>query len=156
MNKKLLIAAAMVATLSPMAAQAQSGELRRDRQDIREEQRELNRAQRRGDYRDVREERRDVRHARQEYREDWQDYRRDNRNAFRGTRFVAPFRYRTFNPGVRLSTSYYGPRYYVNNYSNYRLHAPGRNQRYIRHYNDLLLVNVRSGVVIRAYHNFYW
>ncbi len=154
--KKFLITAAMVATLSPIAAQAQSGELRRDRQNVREEQRELNKAYRSGDRRDVREERRDVRDARQEYREDWQDYRRDHRNTFKGTRFNAPFKYRSFNTGVRLTASYYHPRYYVNNYSNYRLRAPGVNQRYVRHYNDLLLVNVRSGVVVKAYRNFYW
>ncbi len=156
MNKKILIAAAMVATLSPIAAQAQNGELRRDRQDIRQEQRELNQAKRYGNQRDVREQRRDVREARQEYREDWQDYRRDNRKAFKGSRFNAPFRYRTFNNGARISSSYYGPRYYVNNYSTYHLRAPRVNQRYVRHYNDLLLVNVRSGTVVRAYRNFYW
>lgn len=156
MKNKLLIAAAMVATLSPMAAQAQSGELRRDRQDIREEKRELNQAKRYGDRGDIRDERRDVREARQEYREDWQDYRKDHRNVFRGQRFNAPFKYRTFNTGVRLNSGYYAPRYYVNNYSTYRLRAPGVNQRYVRHYNDLLLVNVRNGVVVRSYRNFYW
>lgn len=156
MKNKLLIAAAMVATLSPMAAQAQSGELRRDRQDVRQEQRELSKAKRHGDRNDIREERRDVRDARQEYREDWQDYRKDHRQVFKGSRFTAPFKYRSFNTGARLNANYYGSRYYVNNYSNYRLRAPGPNQRYVRHYNDLLLVNVRSGTVVRSYHNFYW
>lgn len=156
MNKKLLIAAAMVATLSPIAAQAQTHELNRDRRDVREEQRELQQAKRHGSTRDVYEQRRDVRDARQEYREDWQDYRRDHRSAFKGSRFTAPFKYRSFGTGARISSSYYGPRYYVNNYSAYRLRAPGPNQRYVRHYNDLLLVNVRSGTVMRVYHNFYW
>lgn len=156
MKKTFLIAAAALATLSPLAAQAQTRELERDRREVREEQRELREAQRYGDRSDVREERRDVRQAQREYREDWQDYRQRNRNAFRGSKFNAPFRYRTFNNGATLQRSYYSPRFYVNNYSNYRLPVPGYNQRYVRHYNDVLLVNVRTGRVVRVYRNFYW
>mgnify|MGYP001169656842 FL=1 len=33
----------------------------------------------------------------------------------------------------------------------------GRNLAYVRHYNDLLLVNVRTGKVVRVYYNhFRW
>lgn len=160
MNKKFLISlAAVAATLSPMAAQAQTRELQRDRQEVREEKRELKDAKRYGDARDVREQRRDVRDAKQELREDrrdWRSYKQTNRNAFRGTRFNAPFRYRTFNSGVAIGASYYAPRYRVTNYSNYRLPQPGRYQTYVRHYNDVLLVNTRTGRVIQAYRGFYW
>ena len=40
--RKAIIAGLMAAILLPAAAQAQTGELRRDRQDIRQEQRDLN------------------------------------------------------------------------------------------------------------------
>jgi Ni/Co efflux regulator RcnB len=157
MNKRFLITiAAVAATLSPMAAQAQTRELQRDRQDVREERRELKDAQRYGDRGDIREERGEYRDAKREYREDWRDYRQSNRNVFRGNRFNAPFRYRAFNAGVSIGSSYYAPRYRVNNYSNYRLPGPGRYQTYVRHYNDVLLVNTRTGRVIRAYRGFYW
>jgi Ni/Co efflux regulator RcnB len=156
MKTKYLIAAVIATTLTPMAAQAQTRALQRDRQDIREEKREVRDARRYGDRQDVREERRDVREARQEYREDWQEYRQRNRNAFRGTRFTAPFRYRSFSNGVSIGSSYYAPRYRVANYANYRLPQPGRYQTYVRHYNDVLLVNTRTGRVIRAYRGFYW
>lgn len=157
MKSKLLMGAAvLVATLSPVVAQAQTRELERDRREVREERRDVKEAKRYGNRSDVREERRDVREARQEYREDWQNYRQRNRNAFRGTRFNAPFRYRTFNTGVSIRQSYYAPRYRVSNYSNYRLPHPGRYQTYVRHYNDVLLVNTRTGRVIRAYRGFYW
>ena len=157
MKIKLLIGAALLAaTLSPVVAQAQTRELERDRREIREERRDVKEAKRYGNRSDVREERRDVREARQEYREDWQNYRQRNRNAFRGSRFNAPFRYRTFNTGVSIGQSYYAPRYRVSNYSNYRLPHPGRYQTYVRHYNDVLLVNTRTGRVIRAYRGFYW
>jgi len=156
MKTNFLIAAVIATTLTPMAAQAQTRELQRDRQEIREEKRDVRDARRYGDRQDVREERRDVRKARQEYREDWRQYRERNRSAFRGARFEAPFRYRSFNNGVAIGSSYYAPRYRVNNYTNYRLPHPGRFQTYVRHYNDVLLVNTRTGRVIRAYRGFYW
>lgn len=159
MNKNFLIAAAVAATLSPMAAQAQTRELQRDRQEVREEKRDVQQAKRYGDRSDVREERRDLREAKQELREDrqdWRSYKQRNRNAFRGTRFNAPFRYRTFNSGVNIGASYYAPRYRVGNYASYRLPNPGRFQTYVRHYNDVLLVNTRTGRVVQVYRGFYW
>jgi Ni/Co efflux regulator RcnB len=146
MNKRFLISiAAVAATLSPMAAQAQTRELQRDRQEVREQKRDLKDAKRYGDARELRED-----------RQDWRGYKQQNRNAFRGARFNAPFRYRTFNSGVSIGASYYAPRYRVNNYANYRLPNPGRYQTYVRHYNDVLLVNTRTGRVIQAYRGFYW
>ena len=49
----LITAAAVAATLSPMAAQAQTRELNRDRQEIREEKRDVKKAKRYGDRSDV-------------------------------------------------------------------------------------------------------
>jgi Ni/Co efflux regulator RcnB len=138
-----------------MAAQAQTRELNRDRQEVRQEKRDVQDARGYGDRQDVREERRDMREARQEYMEDWREYRQKNRRAFQATRFNAPFRYRTFNTGVSIGASYYAQRYRVSNYANYRLPHPGRYQTYVRHYNDVLLVNTRTGRVIRAYRGFY-
>lgn len=151
MKTKFLIAAVIATTLTPMAAQAQTRELNRDRQ----EKRDVQNARRDGDRQDIREEHRDVREARQEYKEDWREYRQKNRRAFQASRFNAPFRYRTFNNGVSIAASYYAPRYRVSNYRNYRLPNPGRYQIYVRHYNDVLLVNTRTGQVIRAYRGFY-
>jgi Ni/Co efflux regulator RcnB len=156
MKSKFLIAAVIAATLTPMAAQAQTRELQRDRKEVREEQRDLKEAKRDGDRGDIRDARGEVREAKQERREDWQDYRQRNRNAFHGSRFNAPFRYQTFNIGVSIGANYYAPRYRVSNYSNYRLPYPGRYQTYVRHYNDVLLVNTHTGRVIRVYRGFYW
>ena len=156
MKSKFMIAAVIAATFTPMAAQAQARELERGRQEVREEKRDLKDAKRYGNREDVRDARGELREAKQERREDWRDYRQSNRNAFRGSRFNAPFRYRTFNNGVSIGQSYYAPRYRVNNYANYRLPQPGRYQTYVRHYNDVLLVNARTGRVIRAYRGFYW
>ncbi len=158
MKKALILGAVIAATLAPVAAEAGTSrrELHRDVREIREEKQDLRQAKRYGNRNDVRDARGEVREARQEYREDWRDYRNHNRNAFHPTRFRAPFRYNIFNIGIRLSPQYYGSRYYVNNYSSYRLPAPGYNLRYVRHYNDVLLVNVRTGRVVNVYRNFYW
>ncbi len=177
MLSKTLIGTLMLATTLPVAtvpAFAQSrGEVVRSERDVRQEQRELQRerrdvqdARRYGNARDVREERRDVREqrrdvqeARREYREDLRDYRQyrtSNRQAFRGQNFRANFRYQQFRPGVRIAPNYFGQRYVVNNYRNYRLPNPGARQVWVRHYNDMLLVNQRNGTVIRVIPNFYW
>jgi hypothetical protein len=169
--RKALIAALMAATIIPAAsAQAQTRELRRDREQIREEQRELrqdqrqlHQAQRYGDRGDIRRERRDVREeyrdvgeARQEYREDWRDYRHHNRGLYRAARFDAPFRYRPFNAGVNIGPAYWGPRYQVHRVDRWRLPPAGPRQTYVRHYDDLLLVNTRSGRVAHVYRGFFW
>ena len=167
---KTLIGALMLATVVPVAATpafAQSrGEVNRSEREVRQEQRQLQRerqqlqdARRFGDRRDVREQRRDVRDARQEYREDLRDYRQyrgTNRQAFRGPAFRSNFRYQQFRPGVRIAPNYYGQRYVVNNFRNYRLPNPGARQVWVRHYNDILLVNARNGTVVRVIRNFYW
>lgn len=164
-----LLAAVAVPTVAIPTASAQSQrELRRDRQDIREEQRELRQAQRYGSPRDVREERRDVREARQEYREDLRDRNRAWRNddwrahrtAYRGLyargNWRAPFAYNRFGPGVRIAAPYYGPRYVIADPWRYHLPRPARFQSWVRHYNDVLLVDTRRGVVIRTIPSFYW
>ncbi|WP_336958796.1 RcnB family protein [Sphingobium aquiterrae] len=155
--RKIITLALLAATAFPAAAMAQSaGELRRDNRDVRQEQRELRDAKRYGDRRDVREERRDVRDAKQERREDWRDYRQGHRTVYARGNWRAPFRYQAWNAGARLRPAYYGSRYYITDYPRYRLPAPGNNLRYIRHYDDVLLVNVRSGVVVRVYRSFFW
>lgn len=165
----LLAAVAMPAVALPTAASAQSHrELRRDRQDIREEQRELRDARRRGDRSDIREERRDVRGARQEYREDlrdhnrrwgdndWRDYRGRNRGIYARGNWRAPFGYTRFRSGVRIAPSYWGSRYVIADPWRYRLPPAGRYQRWVRHYDDVLLIDTRRGVVIRTIPGFYW
>jgi Ni/Co efflux regulator RcnB len=52
--------------------------------------------------------------------------------------------------GYRLPSLYYGPQYYVTDYRHYGLRAPGRHLRWIRYGYDLLLVDVRRGVVLRV------
>jgi Ni/Co efflux regulator RcnB len=167
--RKLILAALIGATVLPSAAMAQNRELYSDRQDIRDERRDLGDAYRYGDRRDIRDERGDYRDARREYRDDLRDYRHDNHgrddwrgwrdrnhDQFRGGSWRSDYRYQSFRPGYRMDHGYYAPRYQLNDYNRYRLPHPGWGQRWVRNYNDVLLVDVRSGYVVRVIRNFYW
>jgi Ni/Co efflux regulator RcnB len=162
--RKLIMLALMAATIVPAAAPAAAqsrAEIRRDRQELREERRELRDARRYGDRRDIREERRDVREARRELREDrrdrrdWRRYRQDNRRHYSRGYWRAPFAYQTFRPGLHIGTSFYRPNYYVDHYQ-YRLPYPGYGRRWVRHYDDVLLIDLRRGIVLDVIRNFYW
>jgi Ni/Co efflux regulator RcnB len=155
MKKLLLTGALIAATLAPMAAQAQNGrwDNDRDRREWREDRREW-----REDRREARQDRREARREwREDRREDWQRWRDANRHDYRRGNWHAPFRYRTFGIGTVVPRSYWAPRYYINNWSYYRLPHPGhRFYRYVRHYDDVLLIDTRNGRVVRVYRNFYW
>jgi len=166
-----LLAAGMVSAAAPVAAQSRA-ELERDRRDIREERRDLNHAYRYGDRGDVRDARRDLREARQEYREDLRGRYGDNggnwgRNDWRGWRdghrdlyarggWNAPFRYNGFRPGARIAPAYYGQGYWIGDPGRYHLPRAVGAQRWVRHYDDVLLVDTRRGVVVDAVRGFYF
>ena len=175
--RKIIIAGLLAATLTPIVASAQVSpddrrELRRDRQDIRGERRDLNQAYRTGDRRDIRDERGDLRDARREFRDDrrdaygdrnrnwgrndWRAYRNTDRNLYRGGNWHSDFRYQSFRPGLRIGLNFFAPQYQINDPWRYRLPRPGYNQRWVRHYNDVLLVDVRRGIVIDVIRGFYF
>jgi len=154
MKKMNFLTAGLIAAMMiPAAAQAQTGELRRDRQDIRQDQRDLRNAQRYGDHRDVRDARKDVRDSKREYRQDTRDWRRDTRYQ----NYRAPFKYQQFRVGQTLRSTYYAPAYRPTWDSRWGVPRAGRGLTYVRHYNDLLLVNMRTGKVVKVYRNeFRW
>lgn len=57
---------------------------------------------------------------------------------------------------MRIRQVYYGPRYVVADPWRYRLPPIGGFQRWVRHYDDLLLVDTRRGTVLRVIPRFYW
>jgi Ni/Co efflux regulator RcnB len=157
--RKIIVAALTATMLMPAMASAQSyGEVRDSRREVRESQRDLNRAYRNGDRRDVREARQELREDRRELREDWRDFRRSNPGQFRRGAYAAPrgYAYRPVAPGYRFQPSYLGQRYWVNDWQRYRLARPYAGQRYIRYGNDVVLVDARSGRVIRSYNSFFY
>ncbi len=166
--RKLIIMGLMAASMVPVSANAQSQrEVRGDRQELHQQQRELNQAYRRGDVRDIRDERRDVRDARQELREDrqdrnrawgrndWRGYRDTNRNLFARGSWNAPFRYNSFAVGRRIGPAYYGSRYWIADPWRYRLPPARGYSHWVRHYNDVLLIDTRRGIVLQVYRGFF-
>src|SRR3546814_5265918 len=142
MKKMQFLTAGLIAAMMvPAVAQAQTGELRRDRQEVREQKRDVRQAVRYGNRGDVREQRRDLRDARQEYREDRRDWKRDKRYA----NWRAPFKYHRFAAGNRLNRRYYTPAYRLNYDARWRVPRAGDGLSYVRHYNHLVLVNESSG-----------
>ncbi|PCD04767.1 hypothetical protein COC42_06790 [Sphingomonas spermidinifaciens] len=167
----LMAAVAIPSLAVPGVASAQSWrEVQDSRRDVREERRELRQAQRYGDRRDIRRERRDVRQAQRELREDrrdfrqarawgrndWRDWRGRNRALYARGNWRAPFRYNQWRPGVRIAPVYYGQRYWINDPYRYRLPAVRANQRWIRHYDDVVLIDYRRGVVVDVIRGFYF
>ena len=166
--RKMILLTLLAAVATPVAAQAQSqAEVRRDRQELRQERRDLDRAYRSGDPRRVRDERRDVRDARQELREDirdrnrawarddWRAYRDRNAGLYARGAWRAPFRYTAFRTGVRIAPAYYSSRYYIADPWRYRLPPARGYQRWVRHYDDVLLIDTRRGVVVDVYRGFF-
>ena len=153
MKSKFLTAGLIAAMMVPAVAQAQTRQIERDRQEVREQQRDLRDAQRYGTNRDVRDARRDVRDARQDLRKSQRDWRQDTRYQ----NYRAPFRYQQFRVGSTLRSNYYAPSYRPTWDNRWGVPRAGRNQTYVRHYIDLLLVNERNGKVIKVYRNhFRW
>jgi len=166
--RKLITTALIAAAALPAMASAQSNrELARDRQDIRQEQRQLDRARARGDVRGIRENRADLRDARREYREDfndrryrwgandWAGYRNYNPRLYARGNWRAPFRYNRFAVGGRIAPLYYGSNYWIRDPWRFRLPVAGYGRRWVRHYNDVVLVDYRRGRVVTVYRGFY-
>ena len=136
--RKLILLAAMAATIVPTAAIARQSDWRRDRTEVRHDRREMRR-----DRRELRRDRRDYRHDPYQH----------------SSAYVAPYRNWSYHPvtvGYRLQPDFYGPRYYISDYGIYHLRAPGRWQRWIRYGDDLLLVNIRTGRVLEVIHYRNW
>ncbi|MBN8839272.1 MAG: RcnB family protein [Sphingomonadales bacterium] len=164
--RKLIIGVLMAATAFPAIASAQTNDdLRRDRRDVREQQQQLDQARRYGDRHDVRREQRDLRDARQNLRDDrnhawgrddWRGWRDQNRSLYARGNWNAPFRYQSFRAGVRIAPNYYGQRYWIADPWRYRLPPARPYTRWVRHYNDVLLIDYRRGIVVDVMRNFFW
>jgi hypothetical protein len=97
------------------------------------------------------------RNWRNDRRYDWRDYRDRHRSTFRLGIYYDPFGYgyRSFDIGYRLVPAYYGQQYWFDP-SMYGLPYPPPGTQWVRYWNDALLVDVYSGEVVDAIHNFFW
>ena len=112
----------------------------------------------RRDYRDGRYSRWSRDHWRSDRRYDWRRYRDRNRSLFSLGFYYDPFgwNYRRHNIGWYMYPTYYSARYWLNDPWQYRLPQAYGPYRWVRYWDDALLVNIYTGEVVDVIHNFFW
>ena len=97
---------------------------------------------------------------RQSGRYNWNGDRASNRAAYHLPRYYAPHEwsggYRRFSPGARLSSPLFAERYWIEDVYAYRLPEAYGPYRWVRFYNDALLVDVEAGDVVDAVNDIFW
>jgi hypothetical protein len=95
---------------------------------------------------------------RRDHRYDWRAYRRNHSRLFRIGRYYDPYRwgYRRFNIGFSIGSGYYGSNYWLNDPWMYRLPPVYGPYRWVRYYDDALLVNIYTGQVVDVIYSFFW
>ncbi len=97
-------------------------------------------------------------HWRNDRRYDWRDWRKRNRRSFNLSFYIDPFGfgYQRMNYGWRLFPSYYRSNYWLNDPWQYRLPPAYGPYRWVRYWDDALLVDTYSGEVVDVIHDFFW
>lgn len=96
---------------------------------------------------------------RNDRRYDWHRYRYNNRNIFRLGSYYSPYRdyrYNRLGVGFSLRPLFYSSRYWLNDPWRYRLPAVSGDYRWIRYYDDAVLVDTWNGEVVDVIHDFFW
>ena len=97
-------------------------------------------------------------HWRNDRRYDWRSYRDHHHSIFRYGNYYDPYRssYRRFSIGFNLWPSYYQSNYWLNDPWMYRLPPVYGPYRWVRYYDDALLVNIFTGEVEDVVRDFFW
>lgn len=96
---------------------------------------------------------------RNDRRYDWRSYRNSNRNYYSPGRYYSPYRGRNYSRisiGFSLGSGYYGSSYWINDPWQYRLPSAYGSYRWVRYYDDVLLVDLRTGRVVDVIHDFFY
>jgi Ni/Co efflux regulator RcnB len=95
---------------------------------------------------------------REDRRFDWRRHRDRDRSRFRLGFYYDPFgwSYRRWNLGWNLPSRFYSSRYWINDPFHYSLPPAYGPYRWVRYWNDALLVDLRTGRVVDAIPNFFW
>ena len=99
------------------------------------------------------------RNWRNDRRYDWQGYRYANRSIYRPGRYYSPYRghsYSRFSIGFGLQPLFYSSRYWISDPWQYRLPPAYAGTRWVRYYDDVLLVDLYTGEVIDVIYDFFW
>lgn len=95
---------------------------------------------------------------RSDRRYDWRSHRDRHRSLFRFGSYYDPYGYgyRRFSIGFSLFPSYYRSSYWLNDPWQYRLPPAYGPYRWVRYWDDALLVNIYTGQVVDVERNFFW
>ena len=97
---------------------------------------------------------------RNDRRYDWRGWRNTHRDYYRVGPYRAPYGYgggyRRWGIGARLNAIFFAQDYWIDNPDYYRLPPAYGNYRWVRYYNDALLVDVYSGTVVDEIPDFFW
>jgi hypothetical protein len=91
-------------------------------------------------------------------RYDWRNWRNRHRSLFHFGFYYDPFGwgYQPYSIGWRLWPSYYSSNFWINDPWQYRLPYAPPGTRWVRYYDDALLVDMWSGQVVDVIYNFFW
>lgn len=95
---------------------------------------------------------------RKDKRFDWWHHRSRYSSLYRLGRYSDPYGwgYRRWAAGYRLWPTYYGSRFWLEDPWMYRLPPAYGPYRWVRYYDDALLVNIYTGHVVDTVYNFFW
>ncbi len=97
---------------------------------------------------------------RNDRRYDWQYWRRTNRDVFRMPHYYAPYGwnqgYFRFSIGTHLNDLLFGASYWIDDPYRYRLPPAYGYLRWVRYYDDALLVDIRDGYVVDIVYDVFW
>ena len=97
---------------------------------------------------------------RQDRRYDWRSYRSRYGDRYRTGRYYAPrgwsYGYSRFSTGIFLNSLLFANNYWINDPWSYRLPPAYGTLRWVRYYDDALLVDIRDGYVVDVIHDFFW
>lgn len=96
---------------------------------------------------------------RSDRRYDWNNHRQSYRHVYSPGRYRAPYSsyyYRPLGIGHRLNAPFYGNSYWISDPWDYRLPQAYGPYRWVRYFDDVLLVNTHNGTVTDVIRNFFW
>lgn len=95
---------------------------------------------------------------REDRRYDWRGYRNGNRGIYSLPRYYGArgASYRQWSPGYRLDPYYYGSSFWISDPWRYRLPPVYGYNRWVRYYDDVMLVDTRSGYISDVELNFFF
>ncbi|MGE4307002.1 MAG: RcnB family protein [Novosphingobium sp.] len=96
---------------------------------------------------------------RRDNRYNWSNWRQTHRNTFRLGRYSPPYRnysYRPLRIGFYLDSMFFGSSYWISDPWQYRLPPAYGPYRWVRYYDDALLVDIYSGEVVDVLRDFFW